>query len=205
MKSKSIKKTLLVTILAAGLTASVLAGCGKSGKADGDKNQADVMEATTDDAENPNAMLQIENPWVETDKEGVSKATGLNIDAPEDATDVQYSYLETGDMAQVTFSYNSHDDWTFRMEKTDALEDISGLYYEWAFQDSVKVGGKEAMEYAYVEGADDSGMIDDLFGVQLINWYDDTTGITYSLSVLGKDLNGMDLQVIAENLFSKID
>lgn len=193
-------KKCMAAILAAGMSASMLAGCGSSGAFEVD--QEDAIITFTKDEDGSGISVSVENPWVETDKAGVLEATGLDIYAPEEATNVQYSYLTTSDMAQVTFSYAGHDDWTFRMQKSDMFLDISGLYYEWAYQGSTKVAGKEALEYAYVEGADDSGMIDDMFGVQSINWYDDSTGISYSLSVQGNDLNGMDLQVIAENLFA---
>lgn len=167
---------------------------------------ADKSKVKTDSANTQaDGNVTGENPWVSTDKDGILSATGLNINTPADATNAQYSYLKTSNVAQVTFSYAGHDDWTFRMQKTDKLEDISGLYYEWGYQESVMVSGKEAMSYAYAEGADDSGMIDDMFGVQLINWYDDSTGTTYSLSVLGNDLNGMDIQAIAENVFASSD
>lgn len=194
-----IKKRCLVAALAMGLSVSMLAGCGKSGAFVVD--QPDAIVTITEDEDSSEVTVGIENPWVDTNQEGVLEATGLNIYIPEEATNAQYSYMKTDDMAQVTFSYFGNDDWTFRMQKTDMLMDISGLYYEWVFQESVTVSGHEAMDYAYVEGDDGSGFIDDLFGVQMINWYDDTTGITYSLSVSGMNLNGMDIQAIAENDF----
>lgn len=192
-------KKCLVAIMAAGLSASMLAGCGSSGALVVDQPDAVItFEKNGDDIN-----VSVENPWVDayTEKNLVYNATGLNIYAPTDATNVHYSFLNTGDMAQVTYTYDNHD-WTFRMQKTDVLTDISGLYYEWAYVDEVQVSGKDGMAYAYVDGADDSGMIDDIYGVQLINWYDAELGITYSLSTEGKDLNGMDIQVIAENLYA---
>lgn len=199
MKQNIKVKKCAVTILAAGLSIGMLAGCGTNGALEVDGPDAIITIAENEDGSD--VTVGIENPWVITDKDGVIEATGLNIYAPEDASNALYSYLKTSDLAQVTFTYEGYDDWTFRMQKTDMLMDISGLYYEWAYQDSAEVSGKEAMLYSYVDDADASGMIDDLSGVQLINWYDDSTGITYSLSVSGKDLNGMDIQVIAENLF----
>lgn len=195
-----ITKRCLAAILIAGVSATMLAGCGTSGAFVVD--QPDAVVTITDNGDGSEATVDIVNPWVDSSKEGVIEATGLNIYTPLEATNAQYSYMTTSNMAQVTFEMNGHDGWTFRKQKTDMLIDISGLYYEWAYQDSVQVAGKEAMEYAYVEGADDSDTIDNLFGVQLINWYDDATGVTYSLSVAGTDLNGMDLQVIAEHLFA---
>lgn len=198
MKRKMNVKCNLALILTAAMSAFMLAGCGTKGAFEVD--QADAI--VTISKNGSDVTVSVENPWITTDKDGVIEATGLNIYTPEEATNVQYSYLITSNMAQVTFTYNSHDEWTFRKQKTDMFIDISGMYYEWGYQDSSKISGKDAMVYAYVEGADDSGTIDDLFGVQLVNWYDDSTGISYSLSVSGKDLNGMDIEVIAENLFA---
>lgn len=200
IKNEIKRNKCLLTIMVATLSIGALTGCGKSGAfvVDG----PDAIITFTENEDGSDIAVGIENPWVIIDKDGVLNATGLNINIPEDAENALYSYLKTDNMAQVTFSYEGHDDWTLRMQKTDMLMDISGLYYEWSYQDSATVSGKEAMMYAYTEGADDSDSIDNMFGVQLINWYDDSTGITYSLSVSGKDLNGMDLQVFAENIFT---
>ena len=40
--------------------------------------------------------------------------------------------------------------------------------------------------------------------VQLVNWYDAVTGVTYSLSASGTDLDGMDLQVYAEAVYQPL-
>ena len=189
----------IVPVLVIGLTVAVLSGCGTKGAFVVDEK--DAIVTITKDEDTKEVTVGVENPWVESDKEGVIEATGLNIYIPEDATDAKYSYMKTSNMAQVTYTYNGHDSWTFRKQKTDMFMDISGMYYEWVYQGETKVSGKDAMDYVYVEGDDGSGMIDNIFGVQVINWYDDTTGISYSLSVSGMDLNGMDIQVIAEHLF----
>lgn len=199
-ENETITKRCLMAILVAGVSATILAGCGSSGALEVD--QEDAIITITNNGDDTEPTVGIANPWIDTTKEGVIEATGLNIYTPQEATNAQYSYMTTSNMAQVTFEMYGNDGWTFRKQKADMLMDISGLYYEWVNQESTQVAGKEAMLYAYVEGADDSGMIDNLYGVQLINWYDDTTGITYSLSVAGTDLNGMDLEVIAQNLFA---
>lgn len=200
IRNEITRKRYLVPVLAAGLSVSMLAGCGSSGAFEID--YPDAVVTISDNKDGSGLIVNVENPWVETNREGVIAATGINIYAPSEATDIQYSFMNTCDMAQVTYSYNGCD-WTFRKQKTDMYIDISGLYYDWVYQDSVMVSGKEGMIYSYVEDADDSGMIDNLFGIQLVNWYDDSTGISYSLSASGKDLNGMDIQVFAENLFAK--
>lgn len=200
-KNKITTKRCLAAILAAGLTVSMLAGCGNGKSGAFVVDQSDAIITITEDKDTSDIVVNVENPWVDTDKEGVLAATGLDISVPAEATEVKYSYMKTSNIAQATFKYKDNNDWTFRMQKADMIMDISGLYYGWTSQEEVKVSGKEAMMYAYAEGQNASGMLDDMFGVQLVNWYDDTKNITYSLSVSGKNINGIDLQAIVENHF----
>lgn len=51
----------------------------------------------------------------------------------------------------------------------------------------------------YSEAKEDSEYIDDLYCVHVVNWYD--AGLSYSLSACGYDLNGMDIQVYAEQIY----
>lgn len=142
------------------------------------------------------------NPWIDTDEQGVLEATGHSIKAPEGASDVNYSYCVDDKMAQVTYMEDSIN-WTYRIKGTSALEDISGMYYEWNVSEDGMVSGKNAVYMSYSDAKEDSEYIDDVYYVQVVNWYDDETGDTYSLSASGNNLNGMDIQVYAEQLFTK--
>ena len=140
------------------------------------------------------ASAQIANPWTQSDRQGVADATGFEMTPPEGAENVAYSYTEADSLAQMTYELNS-DKWTYRMQEADELTDISGMYYTWDAEEKGEVSGREAIYYSY-GGLDNAG--DD---IQVVNWYDAVTGVTYSLSAVGSDLNGMDIQAHAESLY----
>ena len=140
------------------------------------------------------ASAQIANPWTQSDRQGVADATGFEMTPPEGAENVAYSYMDAGSLAQMTYELNS-DKWTYRIQEADKLTDISGMYYTWDAEEKGEVSGREAIYYSY-GGLDNAG--DD---IQVVNWYDAVTGVTYSLSAVGSDLNGMDIQAHAESLY----
>ena len=140
------------------------------------------------------ASAQIANPWTQSDRQGVADATGFEMTPPAGAENVSYSYMDADSLAQMTYELNS-DKWTYRMQEADELTDISGMYYTWDAEEKGEVSGREAIYYSY-GGLDNAG--DD---IQVVNWYDAVTGVTYSLSAVGSDLNGMDIQAHAESLY----
>lgn len=145
-------------------------------------------------------MVGMANPWTESDKDGVLQATGIELNVPDEASNVAYSYMEKDQMAQVTYELMGAN-WTYRGQMANELTDISGMYYEWGAQDEGQVSGRPAIYYAYAEPGEDPDYLDGMFCVQVVNWYDVVPGITYSLSAAGTELNGMDIQVMAENIF----
>ncbi len=173
-------KTLLILMLA---VLALLAGCANGG---------------TD-----NGTDGIANPWTESDQQGVLEATGFSMTAPEGASDVSYSYLAESGLAQMRYVL-SDAEWVYRIQSAEELSDISGMEYEWTAEKAGSVAGKEAMYYAWSDADPDSETIDDAAGVQVVNWYDAVSGVTYSLSAAGKDLNGIDLQVFAEELYEPL-
>ncbi len=150
-------------------------------------------------ADSAPGKVEIANPWIETDSKGVLEATGFDVTAPEDATDVVYSYMESTGTAQVKYVQNGHD-WNYRVQATDGLSDISGMYYEWVVQEPCSINGFEGMSLAYSDATEDTQYIDDVFAAHVVYWYDSEEGATHSLSVAGKDIDGLDIEVVAENL-----
>lgn len=199
------KKKNILIIMAAALSLSMMTGCGStSGSTQETSSEAAAeAEAETDAAEESAAEEDIDsseevgvaNPWTESDKEGVVEATGIEIEAPENATEVVYSYMEETGLAQVQYKLDDAD-WVYRAQMTDEFTDISGMYYDWESEDDCEISGRKAVYYGF-GGLDEP----DKENVQMVNWYDVVPGIMYSLSVSGRDLNGMDLSVYAENLF----
>ncbi len=166
-------------------------GCGKSENA---KETTKVEETTEQKSETTEENAEITNPWVESDKEGVTAATNIELNVPEDAEDVVYAYLIGENLAQVTFS-RGNQNWIYRAVMSDSFDDISGMYYDWANEENVTVSGREAVLFDYSSDQETVWMID---------WYDAVPGVMYSLSVTvtnAEDLDGLDMQGMAESLY----
>lgn len=181
MKTTKVFFLLLITALILAL----LTGCAPKGEGPGE------------------GSVGLANPWQESDQQGVLEATGFSMTAPEGASDVRYSYLAESGLAQMRYDLQGAE-WVYRIQPAEALEDISGMAYEWTAQQAGEVAGREAMYYAWLDRSPDSQTVDDTPSVQVVNWYDALTGTTYSLSASGRDLNGMDLQVYAEALYAPL-
>ncbi|MCR4963622.1 MAG: hypothetical protein K6B40_07075 [Firmicutes bacterium] len=187
MKNKKCNiKTLLLIVLA---ILALLSGCART-----------ATDAGETDGETDAGIDNIANPWTESDQQGVLEATGFSLTAPEGAANIRYSYLAKSQLAQMRYLRNGAE-WVYRIQSTDKLTDISGMEFEWLSQEEGAVAGKEAMYYAWSDREPDSQYVDGASGVQVVNWYDAVSGVTYSLSAAGNDLNGMDMQVFAEEIY----
>ncbi len=186
------KRKLVLALTLIAMLAALMSGCGS---ADKEENSTDKQTETSD---NTSDKEEIANPWTESDQQGVEKATGFVMTAPEGATEVSYSYMEDGALAQMTYVLDDAK-WTYRIQQADELTDISGLSMKWTDEKEGTVANRTAVYYAFSDSADAAA--DD---VQLVNWYDLVTGVVYSLSASGKDLNGMDMQAYAEKLYAPL-
>ena len=194
------RKNIILIITAAAIGAATMTGCSKTAdnKATAAESTAEsTTEESTEESSEAETAIGMPNPWTDSDEQGVLEATGLEIAAPEGATEVSYSYMEESKLAQVKYVLDDIS-WVYRMEPADELTDISGMYYEWTDEDKSEgtVSGREAVYYGYLAPEDS-----DEEDVQLVNWYDAVTGVTYSLSATAKDLDGMDIQAYAEQLY----
>lgn len=142
----------------------------------------------------------IANPWTNSDEKGVLEATGFDLTAPVGAMDVNYSYMAESKLAEMTYNLDGAS-WVYRVKASLQLEDISGMNYSWIINEEGKVSGRPANYMVYTEANENTEYIDSAEGVMVVNWYDIVTGVTYSLSASGTDLNGMDIQVYAEQIY----
>ena len=75
---------------------------------------------------------------------------------------------------------------------------IEGMYYTWDRTDDITLanwgGGEMKGTYSRAVGEETA---------DLITWYDVEIGISYSLSTVTDDLDGFDLQAIAESMYSE--
>lgn len=180
------KKKIVCLLMCA--MATMMVACGSNNAASGTN------------ASEGSGTVGMTNPWVETDKNDLLEATGCNMVAPANATNIVYSYLDSTKMAQMTYDMDGAS-WTYRMIKAGELTDLSGMYYSWNFQEEGRVAGNDGIMYSYVgEPAKDTGKAE---AVRLMNWYDKYTSVTYSLSAVGdsQSLNGMDMEEYATDIY----
>lgn len=182
------KKQIVIAFMVMALGASTLVGC--NSKSTPENSSANQTEESAD--------TEMANPWTETDKDGIAKATGFDMTAPKGATDVTYSYMSKDGLAQMSYKLDGSE-WTYRMQMADKATDISGITMKWTKETEGEVSSKDATYYEYSAGGDSSDK-----SVQLVTWYDMVAGVTYSLSVTGDDLNGLDLQAYAEDLYEPL-
>lgn len=209
------KKKLVLALTMMAVSALAMNGCGSSA-GQGDSKEEQSVEVTsislepkeestnTSTAQSEESTAQttesteLANPWIESDWQGVITATGFDMTAPDGATNVTYSYMSESGTAQMSYELDG-EQWSYRIQPADELTDISGMNYDWDGVIDDQVAGCEAKDYSYVgENHNTTG------DVQVINWYDAVTGVTYSLSATGTDLDGMDIQVYAENLYAPL-
>lgn len=131
------------------------------------------------------------NPWTETTKEGLMDALGLTLGVPEGATNVQWRMLEEAQMGELLFTWYDLD-YTARVVPADGFEDISGIYIDWEQRADCTVGRCAGVCYRGHSGEND---------IDLCLWYDELTGLMYSVSTQFYDLNGFDILAAAEQVF----
>lgn len=177
---KKIKKS---QILVLSLIIVMLSGCSLNSKA--------------------NEGMSGNNPWTESDKSGVLEATGFTLNAPKDASNVIYCFENTEKIGQITYQLDGCE-WVYRIKATTKAEDISGMNYEWTFSEEGTVCNRPAVFMSYSDAEEDEEFIDSKNTVQVVNWFDEVTGVSYSLSASGTDLNGMDIGVYAEQIYEPL-
>ncbi len=207
------KKRLIVLSTILAMSAVTVVGCGSAQETPDTASQTEtVSEASTEVAETPEATEETEeesvglaNPWVDITEDEANSLCGRLFEAPDGAQDVVWSKCEDlgdadngiGPMIQLSFTL---DDlyYTARAQQGAAEDtDIAGNYVEWT------VGPEDATLANWAEGnmpAKTYRAINDTGYVDMITWYDIEIGISYSLSVSAADLDGFDIQGIAEQM-----
>ena len=191
------KKKFLV--LASVMMLALATGCGKE-----EKESETTTEATTQAVTATEEAVggdQVANPWKAiTEDEAIAKIPRL-FKAPDDAEDVKWSVMESEEtkepMVQLDFERDDTD-FTARAQVGGKEEDISGMYYEWTAKEDVTLsnwgdGNMPAKLYVY----SDNGAVENM----LITWFDVEVGINYSLGATGKDLDGLDLSAVADQMY----
>ena len=185
------RKTIVIVLL---FVILALTACGQTAPA------AETPQSTpAADTPQSGGEVHVANPWREvTETEAAGLCPGA-LTAPEGAENVRWSVMETAEqpaLVQLDFDLNGYS-YTAREQMTgDMAADISGMYYTWTEQIELKLrnwgeSAKSGVYYRFI-GEDE--------WADLCVWYDTERGISYSLSITSKDLDGFDLQAIAEML-----
>ena len=136
----------------------------------------------------------VANPWTECDAQTMLDTLGFAINLPEDAENATYRMNTELSLAEVDFTWQDMA-YTARMQPTDAFEDISGLYYVWAYEEAIEIGGCEG---SILRGYDEGLTID------LCLFYDVVPGLMYSVSASGEDLDGFDITAAAQAIYAPV-
>ena len=201
------KKRLLTGIMVGALALQLVA-CGNAGT---ETTPVQTQEAAgetaqeTNTEDNSTANAQLANPWKDITEEQAYGMIPNCFSAPEGATNIRWSVMEEtgaedtlpGPLVQLDFDL---DDMSFteRAQVTgDDYTDISGMYYDWTVTDDVTLAnwGGDAMQGKTYRYLGENEMAD------LITWYDVEIGISYSLSTVAPDLEGFDIQAVAEQTY----
>ena len=222
MKKRNKKVSLTILTTATVMAVPFIFGCGKEAPAVAPAPAEDVTEAPaaepTEDVTEEPADTQAEdvtedatevgmaNPWVEITEEEADTLCPRLFTAPEGANvqawlkcdELGNPDEELGSVVQLSFELDGMD-FTARAQYGAAEDaDISGLYVDWTVgPDDVTLAnwGEGHMSGKTYRSINEDGYVD------LITWYDVEIGIKYSLSVAAKDLDGFDIQAIAEQMY----
>jgi hypothetical protein len=119
-------------------------------------------------------------------------ANYILVPPAEGAGEVSY-YIINDETAEMRFTMDTTR-FTARIKPSAGFEDISGMYYDWtATNDTWKVQHCDARTMSYISKTEDDAMV--------TLWYDAAPGLMYSLSAAGNDLNGLDLPVLADQIY----
>ena len=204
MRKRMFSLSLLVMLL--GVSAC---GAEKQEEAGAGQEQVQIETEQKNDAKQENETEQevgMDNPWREITEEEAAEAIPNLFKAPEGAKVLAWTMLDdateangkAGPLVDLQFTL---DELIFdaRAQVTgDDYVDLSGLSYEWTAQDEVTLAGwgEGNMQAKTYRNIGESGMLD------LITWYDTEIGISYSLSVAATDLEGFDIQAVAEQMYA---
>ena len=147
----------------------------------------------------------IANPWVDIDENEAAPLCENLFMIPEGATNARWSKCESlgdpdkgiGPLVQADFVY---DDMEFcARAQQGAMEDsdISGVYADWAVgpeEATLSTPGGGSLPGRTYRAIDEEGYRD------LITWYDSGIPAKYSLTVEAPDLDGFDIQAVAEQM-----
>ena len=145
------------------------------------------------------APVGMANPWREISEGEAREVYKTGLAVPENAKNVVWNVMEdpagfAEPLVQLFFELDGNS-FTAREQVTgDPEADISGMYYEWTDQREVTLKNWPNAVCRSCRWIGEQDCAD------LCAWYDAASGTSYTLSVMAEDLDGFDLQAIAEAL-----
>lgn len=184
------KKNKLITLLSVIMMACLLSGCAAKTEATAVNETIQETAAETKEAEaETETSAQIANPVKRVDESEFKVSFSQPFMIPEGMKNVRYAIIDKN-LGEINFS-DDNNEYTLRLQKTDSLTDISGLYYTWNADEKDTLGSFEATNSRYIG----QGETIDRFA-----WYNPEFKTTYCLIAKGSDLNGFDIKAIAEQI-----
>ncbi|GEM_PF-1580915 len=162
---------------------------------------ADYVAVFEDDPEYAGeGNVGIANPWRSLTEDEAKALCPESFSAPEGAEKAEWSILEAiadpsgtpGALIQLSFDLDGRH-FTAREQVTaDPEADQSGMYYEWTAQSEEPLSQWDGITCHVSRWEGESAY------AELAAWYDDETGISYSLSTAADDLDGFDILAVIE-------
>ena len=132
--------------------------------------------------ETPSSGLS--NPMAASNPEEILQKIGVEFLVPEGAENVQY-FIISDKMAEMQFRLDGSD-CSARIQPESEFTDISGMYYDWVSTENCAIGTCEGK----LMSASENGK-----PVSCCLWYDATSGLMYSLSVVGGSADALSAAV----------
>ncbi len=176
-------------------------------EASSEVNEENTAEdAGSEAAEEGQEPVGMANPWKACTEEEANSACPRLFKAPDDAVVNGWSLMDPenaesgvpGQLVELDFRMEGLD-YTARAQYGVGEDvDIAGIYYDWDATEDITLAnwGEGHMQGKLSRHIEDGWMVD------LCTWYDIEIGIAYSLSVEGENLEGFDLQAIAEQMYN---
>ncbi|MBQ7678087.1 MAG: hypothetical protein IJT32_07620 [Lachnospiraceae bacterium] len=193
------KAKILALLGICALSIGTIAGCGTA--------QETAAPPSAEEVETE-ATVGLANPWAEITQEEANEIVPRLFKAPEGAEAQSWMKCESladsekgvSPLVQLSFTLDGLELTARAQNGTAEDADISGNYVEWTTgPDEVTLAnwGGGNMKGKVCRAVNDDGYVDQ------ITWYDVEIGISYSLSAAAADLDGFDIQAVAEQMYAK--
>ena len=135
------------------------------------------------------------NPWENVTADQLRQLSGMYFNVPGDAEKAAFRWYASEKLAEIEFVWKGGE-YCFRSlpvaPVNGVLRDISGMYFDWTHEESVSIAGNP--------GTVGSAQSETGSWSERCIWYDSAMGLTYSLSVVADDVDGLDLAAVAEQI-----